>query len=53
MQPGERRGHDRQLIVQDTVDAAKASGVSVEKGWKSMRGTVDTVLKGDLKSEAW
>ncbi len=53
MEPDERHGDERHLIMQDLVDAAKANTKPAEKTFETVEATVRQVFEGKLKSKAW
>lgn len=52
-EPDERHGDERNIIMQDLVEAAKANDMTVAEAWKSMTAATKQVLDGSLKSAAW
>lgn len=53
MVPDDRHGDERNIVMQDIVDAAAPDGSTVEQTWKNMQETMARVVGGKLKSKAW
>lgn len=52
-QPDDRHGDDRHLIMQDIVDAAKASQKPVDKAMQNIDQAVRQVMEGKIQSKAY
>ncbi len=53
MEPDNRHGDERHLIMQDLVDAAQANQKPLRKVFETVESTANQVLQGKLKSSAW
>ncbi len=51
--PDTRHGDERHLIMQDLVDAAKASKQDTVRIFKNMEEATRMVFEGKLQSESW
>ncbi len=52
MEPDERHGDERHIIMKDIVDAARANKKPVEKTFETIEATAKQVISGKLKSSA-
>ena len=53
MMPDDRHDDERNIIMQDLVDAANADQATVEAVWDNMQATMAGVFSGKLKSQIW
>jgi hypothetical protein len=52
-EPDERHEDERNIIMQDLVEAGMANHMAVTDAWENMVATTEKVLNGSLKSTAW
>jgi hypothetical protein len=53
MQPDDRHGDERHIIMQDLIDAAKSNGKPVDQVFQTIEKTTKQVLDGKLESKSW
>lgn len=52
-EPDERHQDERNIIMQDLVEAGRANSLAVTEAWENMVSTTEKVLNGSLTSTAW
>ncbi len=53
MEPDNRHGDERHIIMQDVVAAARVNDKSIDDTIDTIRATLDRVQEGELRSQAW
>ena len=52
-EPDERHDDERNIIMQDLVEAGMANHLAVTDAWDNIVSTAEKVFEGSLKSTAW